>query len=233
MPARADTADRASGPQDRLQDGVPHTIAKLAQAGIKIWVCTGDKVETAINIGRSCRLLTPRMRGKNLLVVDIDESLDDEQGKRETLEALQNAQDFLSGIKDEEKEHVAIVVSGKALGYVFPIRKLDQFKRVIIPPPAVLEEERKLQLRFLGICGQCKAVVCCRMSPKQKSQVVTLVREYTKHITLAIGDGANDVAMIEAAHVGIGIEGLEGKQAVMARSAVMRVLALLAPLARL
>lgn len=79
------------------------------------------------------------------------------------------------------------------------------------------QEERKLQLRFLGICGQCKAVVCCRMSPKQKSQVVTLVREYTKHITLAIGDGANDVAMIEAAHVGIGIEGLEGKQAVMAR----------------
>lgn len=125
--------------QDRLQEGVPHTIAKLAQAGIKIWVCTGDKVETAINIGRSCRLLTPRMRGKNLLVVDIEESLEDEQGKRETLEALQNAQDFLSSIKDEEKQHVAIVISGKALGYVFPIRKLDQFKRVIIPPPAVLE----------------------------------------------------------------------------------------------
>ncbi len=55
--------------EDRLQDGVPETIAKLAQAGIKIWVLTGDKVETAINIGRSCNLLTPEMHGNNLLVV--------------------------------------------------------------------------------------------------------------------------------------------------------------------
>ena len=47
---------------------VPRAIFKLAQAGIKIWVCTGDKVETAINIGRSCNLLTARMRGPNLLV---------------------------------------------------------------------------------------------------------------------------------------------------------------------
>lgn len=56
-----------------------------------------------------------------------------------------------------------------------------------------------------------KAVVCCRVSPKQKQEIVSLVRrEKPSVVTLAIGDGANDVNMITAAHVGIGIKGLEG-----------------------
>jgi phospholipid-transporting ATPase len=206
----------ATAIEDRLQDGVPEAIARLAQAGIKIWVLTGDKVETAINIGRSCNLLTPQMRADNLIVIDIDESLDDEQAKKETLEALSHAEQFLAEKTDDECEDIGIVVSGKALGYVFPIRLLDKDKKPIIPPRHILDEENQLQMRFLDICSTVKAVVCCRMSPKQKSQVVRLVRENCHDITLAIGDGANDVAMIEAAHVGIGIEGLEGKQAVMA-----------------
>ncbi len=138
-------------------------------------------------------------------------------------------------------DDVGIVVSGRALSFIFPIRKLDKRKREIIPPKSVLNEELRIQMRvcvlfatccgsqprshpssvslalqFLEICKQCKAVVCCRMSPKQKAQMVRLVKQNTPEITLAIGDGANDVAMIEAAHVGVGIEGLEGKQAVMA-----------------
>jgi magnesium-transporting ATPase (P-type) len=116
---------------------------------------------------------------------------------------------------DANPEELAIVVSGKAIGAVFPRRLLDKNKKEIIPPADVLESEKKLQLHFLDICTRCKAVVCCRMSPKQKSQVVRLVKDNTSAITLAIGDGANDVAMIESAHVGVGIEGLEGKQAVM------------------
>ena len=206
----------ATAIEDRLQEGVPSAIAKLAKAGIKIWVLTGDKVETAINIGRSANLLTHKMRGENLIVVDIDESLEDTQAKAETLEALAHANQFLASVPPEDKDNIGIVISGKALGFVFPIRKLDRNKKEIIPPPHVIEEEALLQKKFLGICSQCKAVICCRMSPKQKSQIVTLVRNHTSSITLAIGDGANDVAMIEAAHVGIGIEGLEGKQAVMA-----------------
>jgi phospholipid-transporting ATPase len=205
----------ATAIEDRLQDGVPETIAKLAAAGMKIWVLTGDKTETAINIGRSCNLLTPRMNGESLLVIDVEDGLEDGPAKALTLEGLKRCADYLRGTTEEDQEHVGIVISGRALGFVFPIRKLDKNKREIIPPPHVLEEEETLQRRFYAICSQCKAVVCCRMSPKQKSQVVKLVRKYTRDITLAIGDGANDVAMIESAHVGVGIEGLEGKQAVM------------------
>jgi magnesium-transporting ATPase (P-type) len=67
----------ATAIEDRLQEGVPEAIASLAKAGLKIWVLTGDKIETAINIGRSCKLLTEAMRGPNLAVIDIDESLDE------------------------------------------------------------------------------------------------------------------------------------------------------------
>ena len=63
----------------------------------------------------------------------------------------------------------------------------------------------------------CKAVVCCRVSPLQKALVVKLVKKNEKALLLAIGDGANDVSMIQAAHVGVGISGKEGLQA--ARSA--------------
>ena len=59
---------------------------------------------------------------------------------------------------------------------------------------------------------QCKTVICCRVSPIQKAQVVELVQEHTHAISLAIGDGANDCAMIQKAHVGVGISGNEGMQ---------------------
>jgi P-type E1-E2 ATPase len=69
---------------------------------------------------------------------------------------------------------------------------------------------------FLVVCQRCRSVVCCRVSPNQKAEVVSLVKsKLTDAITLAIGDGANDVSMIKAAHIGIGISGLEGLQAVM------------------
>ena len=74
-----------------------------------------------------------------------------------------------------------------------------------------------LTIKIMKLAENCKAVVACRVSPKQKQEIVTMVRTYKpKAITLAIGDGANDVNMISAAHVGIGIRGLEGQQAVRA-----------------
>lgn len=69
--------------------------------------------------------------------------------------------------------------------------------------------------RLLQVAQRCAAVICCRVSPLQKAQVVTLVKDNLKVITLAIGDGANDVSMIQQAHIGIGISGQEGMQAVM------------------
>jgi phospholipid-transporting ATPase len=77
--------------------------------------------------------------------------------------------------------------------------------------------EKDLEKNFLDLAVMCKAVICCRVSPLQKALVVKLVKRHLKAILLAIGDGANDVSMIQAAHIGVGISGMEGLQA--ARSA--------------
>ncbi len=67
---------------------------------------------------------------------------------------------------------------------------------------------------FLELCSFAETVLCCRVSPKQKAEVVNMVRNKMPGVTtLAIGDGANDVNMITAAHLGVGISGLEGQQA--------------------
>ncbi|XP_024895984.1 phospholipid-transporting ATPase IA isoform X3 [Pteropus alecto] len=171
----------ATAIEDKLQDQVPETIETLMKADIKIWILTGDKQETAINIGHSCKLLR-----KNMGMIVINEgSLD---GTRETLsrhcttlgDALRKENDF------------ALIIDGKTLKYAltFGVRQY-----------------------FLDLALSCKAVICCRVSPLQKSEVVEMVKKQVKAITLAIGDGANDVSMIQTAHVGVGISGNEGLQA--------------------
>uniref|UniRef100_A0A3Q3MUV3 Phospholipid-transporting ATPase n=1 Tax=Mastacembelus armatus TaxID=205130 RepID=A0A3Q3MUV3_9TELE len=171
----------ATAIEDKLQDKVPETIETLMKADIKIWILTGDKQETAINIGHSCKLLTKNM---GMLVINED-TLD---GTRETLsrhcgmlgDALYKENDF------------ALIIDGKTLKYAltFGVRQY-----------------------FLDLALSCKAVICCRVSPLQKSEVVEMVKKQVKVITLAIGDGANDVGMIQTAHVGVGISGNEGLQA--------------------
>ncbi|ETO37054.1 hypothetical protein RFI_00007 [Reticulomyxa filosa] len=208
----------ATAIEDRLQDQVPDTIATLAVAGISIWVLTGDKVETAINIGRSCKLLTSTMneKDKTLYVIDPDEQLPDEEAKRISEQAFDDAWAFLKDTP-ENNPNQGLVISGKALGYVFPHRKRDAQGKEIPPTEEQMLEEARMQEKVLKICKKCRAVVCCRVSPKQKSQMVQLVKHNVQGtITLAIGDGANDVPMIKAAHVGVGISGQEGLQAVMA-----------------
>merc|ERR1712185_876979 len=72
----------------------------------------------------------------------------------------------------------------------------------------------QLQLEVLKLTSDCQSVIACRCAPSQKAQLVQLVKRNVKGaVTLAIGDGANDVAMIQAAHVGVGISGQEGMQA--------------------
>ncbi|ORX54394.1 phospholipid-translocating P-type ATPase [Hesseltinella vesiculosa] len=168
--------------EDKLQEGVPDTIALLAKAGIKIWVLTGDKIETAINIGFACNLLT-----KDMLLLSVNAR--DEQDTLDQLRRSQEQVDHASGQK------CALVIDGESLKYA-------------------LEMPAKVDLLRLGT--QCVAVVCCRVSPMQKAKVVNLVKKGLKVMTLSIGDGANDVSMIQEANVGVGISGEEGRQAVMA-----------------
>uniref|UniRef100_A0A672ZMB3 Phospholipid-transporting ATPase n=1 Tax=Sphaeramia orbicularis TaxID=375764 RepID=A0A672ZMB3_9TELE len=171
----------ATAIEDRLQAGVPETIATLMRADIKIWVLTGDKQETAINIGYSCRLVT---HGMSLIIVNED-SLD---ATRATLTA------HCSSLGDSlrKENELALIIDGQTLKYALSF---------------------ELRQAFLDLALSCKAVICCRVSPLQKSEIVDMVKKHVKAITLAIGDGANDVGMIQTAHVGVGISGNEGMQA--------------------
>lgn len=184
--------------EDRLQDGVPDAIALLAQAGIKLWVLTGDKVETAINIGFSCNLLDNDM---DLIVLKFeDESLETAEAELDRRLASFGKTGSDAELKAAKKNHEppapthALVIDGDSLKIV-----LDD----------------ALKQKFLLLCKECRSVLCCRVSPSQKAAVVGMVKHGLDVMTLSIGDGANDVAMIQEAHVGVGIAGEEGRQAVM------------------
>ncbi|UYV77023.1 ATP8A1 [Cordylochernes scorpioides] len=182
----------ATAIEDKLQEGVPEAISDLQKADIKVWVLTGDKQETAINIvwltvcpGYSCRLLS---HGMPLLIVNED-SLD---ATRECIR--RHMQDF-GDLLHRDSDAAAIIIDGKTLTYALSSDVRQDFEDLALA---------------------CKSVICCRVSPMQKAEVVQMVMLATQDVTLAIGDGANDVAMIQAAHVGVGISGFEGLQAACA-----------------
>uniref|UniRef100_A0A4W5JWM9 Phospholipid-transporting ATPase n=1 Tax=Hucho hucho TaxID=62062 RepID=A0A4W5JWM9_9TELE len=153
----------ATAIEDKLQDKVPETIETLMKADIKIWILTGDKQETAINI-------------ENIKMM---------------LETLNHHCGMLGDALHKENDF-ALIIDGKTLKYALTFGARQY---------------------FLDLALSCKAVICCRVSPLQKSEVVEMVKKQVKVITLAIGDGANDVGMIQTAHVGVGISGNEGLQA--------------------
>ncbi|GJQ11831.1 hypothetical protein GpartN1_g3622.t1 [Galdieria partita] len=165
-----------TGVEDKLQDGVRETIEKLQHAGIRIWMLTGDKVETATNIAISSRLV---QRSKGIYTIT---------GVSSRIEASRQLSLYRHRIGD------VLIVDGPSL------QTLLAFCR-----------EEFLQLSCLAPC-----VVVCRCSPTQKSLVVRLVQSYTSCRVAAIGDGGNDVSMIQQANFGIGIPGKEGKQASLA-----------------
>ncbi|KAK6304543.1 hypothetical protein J4Q44_G00251290 [Coregonus suidteri] len=175
----------ATGIVDRLQEEVPETIEALQRAGVKVWVLTGDKQETAINIACACKLLR-----------STDQLLTANCGSKEACKALllELRAEVESGEAAEGTSGFTLVVDGRTLDFA-------------------LQEDLKGD--FLELSRRCRAVICCRSTPLQKSQVVRLVRDQLRVMTLAIGDGANDVSMIQVADVGIGISGQEGMQAVM------------------
>lgn len=170
----------ATAIEDKLQQGVPEAIDKLRRAKIKMWMLTGDKRETAINIGHSCRLIKDY---STVIVLD-----------HETGEVDQSIGAAVLAINRGAVAHSVIVIDGQTL--------------------AQINEVEPLKLLFYDLAILADSVICCRASPSQKASLVKNIRKRVKKsITLAIGDGANDIAMIQEAHVGIGITGKEGLQA--------------------
>lgn len=206
----------ASAIEDKLQEGVPEAIGRLTAAGIKVWVLTGDRKDTAINIGFASRLLLPSYK---LIVIDAAEW---HQTQLQLKDALDNylrpkpsSRVALLRPSLESQPAYALIIEGKTLRHA-------------------LEPENRLHL--LALANLCTTVVCCRVEPKQKAEVVALVKNTLGKVVLSVGDGgehrgprclsppssrsqhtptANDVPMIKEAHVGVGICGKEGRQAVM------------------
>uniref|UniRef100_A0A7S3HLE4 Phospholipid-transporting ATPase n=2 Tax=Spumella elongata TaxID=89044 RepID=A0A7S3HLE4_9STRA len=185
------TLNGATAIEDRLQDGVPECIAELAKAGINIWVLTGDKEETAINIAVACNLVLPTEYMEQVI---INKHTAPDLDKAKATFQYEMKLHFENSSKPDWKPR-ALIIDGPSLIFVMSD-----------------EDTKDMLLRF---SQTCKAVVCCRVSPDQKREIVMLVKKGVPEVrTLAVGDGANDVAMITAAHIGVGIRGEEGVQAV-------------------
>ncbi|XP_052133143.1 phospholipid-transporting ATPase IF-like isoform X2 [Frankliniella occidentalis] len=168
----------ATAVEDRLQPGVREALANLRDAGIKTWILTGDKVETAISISYASRHF--QLESELLFVTEHTSG----PVVTRTLRVLRDR--LVSG------DNFGLVVDGESLALALQHA-----------PDLLLE---------VGLA--CPAVVCCRLSPLQKCQVVRLIKNSrSRPTTAAIGDGANDVSMIQEAHVGLGLMGKEGRQA--------------------
>ncbi|XP_043284852.1 phospholipid-transporting ATPase IF [Venturia canescens] len=168
--------------EDRLQEGVQETLESLRVAGIKVWVLTGDKAETAENIAFSCGHFK---RGTEVL------RLMDQTTVQVCFVALTS---FERRLKLEPLRQYGLMMDGPSMGIAH--KNFPELLRIV--------------------ATNCDSVVCCRMSPLQKCEIVQLIKNLkNRPLTAAIGDGGNDVSMIQEAHVGFGIIGKEGRQATM------------------
>ncbi|KAL3813795.1 hypothetical protein ACJIZ3_015063 [Penstemon smallii] len=192
----------ATAVEDKLQKGVPECIAKLAKAGIKIWVITGDKMETAINIGYACSLLREDMKQ---IVITLDSQEINELEKHGDKEAVSKASS--ASITNQIREGKSQLTSSKGSSISFGL--------IIDGKSLSFALSKDMEDSFLDLAISCTSVICCRSTPKQKALVTRLVKKGTGKTTLAIGDGANDVGMLQEADIGVGISGVEGMQAAM------------------
>ncbi|XP_015742260.1 phospholipid-transporting ATPase IK isoform X4 [Coturnix japonica] len=202
--------------EDKLQEGVPETIQLLKLGNIKVWVLTGDKQETAMNVGYACKLLTGDME------------ILEEKEVSEILEAYRVRSNNISGSDCVSQQHPeplchkkrALVISGDFLDTILQkgevLQKKGQLWQLLSCRGTTDPQEQGslVEKAFVDLATSCQAVICCRVTPKQKALIVQLVKKHKKVTTLAIGDGANDVNMIKTADIGVGISGQEGVQAV-------------------
>jgi phospholipid-transporting ATPase len=191
--------------EDKLQDGVPDTIRDLRLAGIKIWMLTGDKMNTAYNIGLSCNLIS-----KSLRIFSICGE------KGETVEKLlTDFSKFCQEFNNENNGNMDWESEKNSMNY---LTASHPFSIIVdaVALTSILKSKNNIKV-FLDIATQSTSVICCRVSPLQKSEVVAIVKNYnSNYITLSIGDGGNDVSMIMEAHIGVGVYGEEGMRAVQA-----------------
>ncbi|KAF6738872.1 Phospholipid-transporting ATPase ID [Oryzias melastigma] len=197
----------ATAIEDKLQEGVPETISRLNLADIKIWVLTGDKQETAVNIAYSCNML--RDDTTEVFVVSGHTFMEVQQQLRTAKEHILS----LSRVSDAEDDEKNDMYGDDS---VFEEAIIAEYALVINGHSLAHALEPQLEVLFLDLACLCKSVICCRVTPMQKAQVVELVRRHKRAVTLAVGDGANDVSMIKTSHIGVGISGQEGMQAVLA-----------------
>lgn len=209
--------------EDRLQDAVPECIALLREAGIKIWVLTGDKLETAINIGYSCNLLDA---GMDLVVVRGATNAAEAYTQLLDARARVTSRDHEFNLKSHHKDahgadsvRMAVKVAEEIEAMNLPLPRYGLVIDGESMKHAFETEEGAIELMRVGL--RCRSVICCRVTPKQKAMVVRLAKKYLGCMCLAIGDGANDVGMIQEANVGVGIAGAEGLQAAMASDYVL------------
>ncbi|XP_061655264.1 phospholipid-transporting ATPase IH isoform X1 [Phyllopteryx taeniolatus] len=194
----------ATAVEDRLQEKAADTIESLHKAGMKVWVLTGDKMETA-----SATCYASKLFHRNTQILELTTKRTEEQSLHDVLFDLSRTvlrqhggmTRDISGLSGDYMDY-GLIIDGATLSTVMKPGQEDSnsgnYKEI-----------------FLEICRNCSAVLCCRMAPLQKAQIVKLIKASKEHpITLAIGDGANDVSMILEAHVGIGLMGKEGRQAV-------------------
>ncbi|XP_045313962.1 probable phospholipid-transporting ATPase IIB isoform X11 [Leopardus geoffroyi] len=165
-----------TGVEDRLQADVRPTLELLRNAGIKIWMLTGDKLETATCIAKSSHLVSRTQD------IHIFRPVTNRGEAHLELNAFRR------------KHDCALVISGDSLEVCL----------------------KYYEHELAELACQCPAVVCCRCSPTQKARIAKLLQHHTGKRTCAVGDGGNDVSMIQAADCGIGIEGKEGRQASLA-----------------
>ncbi|KCV68961.1 hypothetical protein H696_04380 [Fonticula alba] len=182
----------SSAVEDRLQDNVAQTIEQLLAADIRFWLLTGDKMATSIAVGVSCGLVQNAPGNGTAPGVAGPADVVRISGAR----TLADCRLKLVAILDKLTPSTTIVVDGTSLVNILKYPELSA--------------------HFLQAANLARSVICCRVSPAQKAEVVDLVRRESGSITLSIGDGANDVSMLQAAHVGVGLRGREGSQAARA-----------------
>lgn len=192
----------AVGIEDELQDGVAQAVTHLLNSGLNVWMITGDKAETGQAIARQCAMLSDKQETLQLLSLAGNELAD-------RVIALHNR--LCGG-----------AVSGE--GTVSPMASKDSASEMTSPRSMALVvdgmsleglwKHPDLQAKFTDAVRRVQTVIACRVSPKQKASLVRMVKTAAgSPMTLAIGDGANDVAMIQEARVGVGIAGKEGRHA--------------------
>lgn len=166
-----------SGVDDELQDDVRITLHRLRHANIKIWMLTGDKLDTALNIAQTSGLCD---KSQKIVVITMDD-----------------VENHYSRLADLDLNKTLVAIDGCNLN-------------------KILASDENVIKEFYSYAEECVSVVCARCEPQQKGNIVrAFMTMHPSKGALAIGDGSNDVDMLRAANVGVGVEGREGSEAVM------------------